>query len=215
MSGDFDPEERIEALRKNILEPLRKENRLTELSDRVEVVLEGELNPRVRFELISEMASALRLFDEVLSHDWIARLTAEFDEDPFAWCQFANWHFMPEQSTKDELQTVLNHYGTALERARAKNEFIRYVLFDICRILREAQDFAGLEERMREILQDLEIRREVDCPFVEADWLNGITDGAVDPDLAERFRRLEAADKERFKQLGYEIRPATLDELEN
>jgi len=41
-----------------------------------------------------------------------------------------------------------------------------------------------------------------------------ISDGAVDPALAARFRGLKAADTKRFKQFGYEIQLATLNELE-
>ena len=194
MSGEFDPEKRVVVFRESLLYPLQRENRLAELNDWAQVILESELNPSVSFELISDLASAFRLFDEALGYRWVSRLTAEFDEDPLDWCQIARWHFMPERSTPDEMRTILRYYETALERARAKNEFARYILFDICQILRDMQIFISLEKRVR-VLQDLKIKREVYCQFVEGKRLNGVPYCVVDPATTARFRGLETAEK--------------------
>lgn len=199
--------------------PLAGEGRFRELSEIIEARLEAERDPDVRCGLMSHLVNFLGLagLDDESLH-WAHEICVEFDESPFAWGGLAGWYLYRSYSGKvnrAELQTALGHCETGLQRARAKDEFIRYILFDKCRILARLEDYQQLEETMREIIRDLEIERKIDSPRIEAEWLKWVPSGKVDSALVARFKRLEEADVERTKPLWPEIRPATLDELES
>ena len=91
---------------------------------------------------------------------------------------------------------------------------VRYVLFDLCRCLAKAEDWERLEARIREIVADLETMRELDSTVLEDDWPMPTKNGALEPALVARYRRLATADRERQDRLGSKAGPATLDELE-
>ena len=68
---------------------------------------------------------------------------------------------------------------------------------------------------MREIIDDLKNKREIDIPFLEDDWLRFLMPGTLDDALVTRYRSLVAADRARRRGLSeVELSPATLDELE-
>ena len=70
---------------------------------------------------------------------------------------------------------------------------MRYVLFDMCQLLANMENWSGLEARMREIISDLAVERELDALFLEDDWLQSIPKGAIDVSLVAQYRRLVAA----------------------
>jgi hypothetical protein len=63
----------------------------------------------------------------------------------------------------------------------------------MCRLLANMENWSGLEARMREIISDLAVERELDTIFLEDDWLQGIPEGAIDVSLVAQYRRLVAA----------------------
>ena len=65
--------------------------------------------------------------------------------------------------------------------------------FDMCRLLANMENWSGLEARMREIISDLAVERELDTIFLEDDWLQGIPKGAIDVSLVAQYQRLVAA----------------------
>ena len=74
---------------------------------------------------------------------------------------------------------------------------------------------AKLDACMREIIDDLKNKREIDIPFLEDDWLRFLMPGTLDDALVTRYRSLVAADRARRRGLSEdELSPATLDELE-
>lgn len=44
---------------------------------------------------------------------------------------------------------------------------MRYVLFDMCQLLANMENWSGLEARMREIISDLVVERELDALFLK------------------------------------------------
>jgi len=195
--------------------PLLEEDRYTEIADAADAFLASEENPAVRFRVISEVSVFL---DEPGPADvafrWAERLCLEFPDYPFAWCRMGAWFCAPYRATPENYRVAVGHYETALRHARAADEWVRYVLFDLCRCLAKAEDWERLEARIREIVADLETKRELDSTVLEDDWPMPTEDGALEPALVARYRRLAAADRDRRDRLGYKTGPATLDELE-
>lgn len=198
--------------------PLAGQGRFRELSEIIESQLETERDPEFRYELMSNLVHFLDLagqYDESLQ--WAQALCVEFGESPFAWSVHA-WRYIHKayrgEASEEELEKAYRLCETGLERARAKNEFVRFVLFDMCRVLAFMKNYERLEKTMREILKDLETFRKYDSPRIEAEWLKSVPTDKLDVTLVERFKRLEKADVERTQPLWPEIQPATLDELE-
>lgn len=205
------------AFQDNVVRPMLGERRYFELCDVIEAKLEAERDEDFRFMLIGELVLYLQLAgDDRSSLDWAVRRCQEFDASPIAWSALGSWHFYsmhPGHPTQDEMLTALKNYNIALRRARSANEWVRYVLFNICRVLADLEEYTKLEATMREILDDLETERENDSPRLEGEWLNRVPEDALDASLLERYKLLEQADAARMKRLGYGTRPATLSAL--
>jgi len=145
------------------------------------------------------------------------RLTEEYPEDCLSWTGFGMWYYCSgttgQQREADNL-TALSHFKVALKKARAANEWIRYILFDICRLLAWIERYDEINGYMREILADMEIKREIDIPFFECDWLRFTPEDKIDPDLAKTFREIRAKDQARIEKFGHTDSPATLKDLQ-
>ena len=201
---------------KDVLYPLMRAGLYAEMCEEAERRLAMETDPDLRFAIISTTAMLLyQPENRDLCLYWSERLCEEFDDWPFAWTHmamgFRDWN---DAANADNL-IALGHYETALQRAYAADQWVRYVLFDICRHLTQMEDWPALEARMREIIADLENTREIDIPFLEDDWLRFVMPGLLDADLVARYQALVAADRVRRRGLSEaELRPATIDELE-
>jgi len=202
--------------RKEVLNPLMRVRLYEEMYEEAEIYLAATRDPDVRFTLMSEMSLFVYgTSDEGMGFRWLERLCDEFPENPFAWTRMAGWYCLRRDPTPEQCRIALGHYKTALARARTADEWVRSVLFSICRLHVSAEDWSALEARMREIIDDLENKREIDIPFLEDDWLRFLMPGTLDDALVIRYRSLVAADRARRRGLSEaELRPATLDELE-
>jgi len=218
MSGNMRAEQSVAEFRNDVARELVRTGQGVKLSETAGKFLVGICDSESRFALISEVAVFLReVGEESLSLKWTQRLTEEFNEDIFAWAALAHWYLFadpPVEGSKAHLKKALAICEKMLVMAKTKNEFVRYVHFDICRVLRALGSLEQLESRMLEILADLKHERTVDCLLIEVDWLRDIPEDAIDPNLVARFKRLAEADRKRAKLLWPEARPATLSELE-
>jgi len=211
-------QERINEYKESALFPLVRAGRYTELCDDIKERLRNEPDSEFRYQLMSELVKFSGLAGrEEEGFLWAERLCQEFDDSPFSWSVFA-WTYLHRayrgEASQEELEKALQLCETGLERARAKNEFVRFVLFDMCRVLVFMEDYVRLEKTIRDIVEDLETFREFDSPRIEAEWLQSVPESKLDTALVARFKRLEEADVERTQPLWPEIRPATLDDLE-
>lgn len=200
----------------DVLYPLMRAGLYTEMCEEAERRLAMETDPDSRFDIISITATLLyQPENRDLCLYWSERLCEEFDDWPFAWTHMAMGFRDWNDAANADNRIALGHYETALQRAYAADQWVRYVLFDICRHLTQMEDAAALEVRMREIVADLQNTREIDIPFLEDDWLKRVPEAAIDLCLRDRYTRLVAADRVRRRGLSEaELRPATIDELE-
>jgi len=212
-----DGHEKFRQISEKVISPLYRQKRFSELRDRVIEILDSESDPDLRKSLMSELAVTFYRpgwVDE--SRKWAHCRADEYPEDPHSWSYLAHWYLYsdPEKDGIENGQEIgLKNYKIALQKARESNEWVRSTLFDICRALTHIGDYKAVEKRMREILKDLEIKREIDVPFLECDWLEHIPEGKIDLELAEEFLTLNDKDKERIKKHGHKDSPPTLDDL--
>lgn len=83
-----------------------------------------------------------------------------------------------------------------MEKARASGTWIRYSLFDRCRVLRAMERWNRIAETMEEILATLPHRGELDFPYLEYDWLKHAPEGfGYEDELWNRY--LEACKETR------------------
>ncbi len=202
----------------SICSPMIREKRFRELGDRIIEMLETEYDPDLRFAFIVDLTTFLHLAgDEERSLRWAENLTVEFPDNPIAWTRIAKCYsplLHPGSPTDANTIKAFESYQMALEVARQKDEFVRYVLFDICRFLRDVRDYERLIEYMNEILADMETQRTYDIPQFEADWLRQLPTNAIDPELRRTFIRLEAADQLRRQTKKFSTKPPTFSDLE-
>lgn len=196
--------------------PLWTEKRFGELCEHIAAMLEDETDPDNRFTLMSDLATYLGFAGDADAElRWLHVLTTEFADEPMAWTRLAGFYSpVPGQPDAEAMATALGHYRTALEKARQRGEFVRYVLADMCRLLVKQGAYEALAEHMRMLLDDHREPRQWDTPQFEADWVKRIPEGAVDPELIAAFERYEALDARRRAQPGDEPHAPTLDELD-
>jgi len=213
-----EPFARLNEYQDTILFPMVRDKRFRELCDRILELLATEHDPDCRFALITDLTTFLRYAgDDQESLRWAQSLTQEYADNPFAWTNLAGWYFYsphPGSPSNKDRGRALEYFETALKIARQQNEFVRSVLFAICRVLTDMADYAALSEYMNEILLDMNIQREYDIPQFEADWLNRVPAGAIAPDLRETFIRLEAADSKRRQSNRFSTMAPTRSDLE-
>lgn len=182
------------AYRDEVFFPLLEAEHFVEMGEAAETYLATEQNPAIRFRVMSEISVFLDVSGhEDVAFDWTERLCGEFEDSPFAWCRMAAWYREPRRTTPANNRAAYGYYEKALGHARAADQWVRYVLFDMCRLLANMENWSGLEARMREIISDLEMKREHDALFLEDDWLQGIPEGAIDVSFVAQYRRLVAA----------------------
>ena len=182
------------AFRDEVFFPLLEAERYVEMGEAAETYLVTEQDSAIRFRVISEIAVFLDVpgHKDVAFH-WAERLCEEFNDSPFAWCRMGAWYRAPRRETPANNRVAFGHYETGLGHAPAADQWVRYVLFDMCRLLANMENWSGLEACMREINSDLAVERELDALFLEDDWLQGIPEGAIDVSLVAQYWRLVAA----------------------
>lgn len=193
-------QERYQKYRDEILAPLMQERRYHDICDLIIEKLDIEADPEFRFELFSLLLVHLsQIDDEAGCKRWAEALTKEFDHYPYAWTAMARSGVgAPKRhNTQDENLEALGCYRIALDRARKCDQWVRDVLFYICRHLCRMEDYEQHEAYMREIVADLENEREIDVPFLEDDWLKWVPEGKMDEDLRRTYQAYVGADKAR------------------
>jgi len=208
--------DKVESIFDKVVMPLVRNKRYSELRDRITELLDTESDPHLRGVLMNTLASHLHVGGmEEESLLWAKRQVEEFPEDPLAWSGLGSWYYYNplREATSQEMNIAKEHYETALEKARASNEWVCSELYTLCRLLTDMKNYEELEARMREILHELTIKRETDVPQFECDWLKRVPDGKIDSDLVETFWALEVKDRRRVQKLRYDSLPPTLDEL--
>ena len=202
----------------DIIRPMIRERRFAALHRTMAAVIADEKDCEFAFDLMAETSISLRIAGEkTLSLAWARRITEKFNDSPFAWTDLARWYWFGSPSDPmrpENMRIALGHYETALARARTMDKHVRYILFDMCRLLTDLEDYPRLAGAMRDILDDLNNRRDIDIPRIKGEWLKRLPEGALAPGLIARYRRIMAADAARNPHLGFRIHPATLDELE-
>ena len=212
-----DAQEKYQKYQDEILAPLMRQRRYHDVCDLIVEKLKIETDPEFRYELISILLIHLtQINDGAGRKHWVQILTKEFDHYPFDWTTMATMGVgaPTRQNTRDEDLEALGYYRIALDRARKCDQWVRYVLFDICRHLCRMEDYEQHEAYMREIMEDLENAREFDIPFLEDDWLKRVPEGKMDEDLRRTYQALVVADKARRRAAGIEEGPPTRAELE-
>ena len=202
---------RYERFYREVVRPLAKEKRHRDVCDLLINKLDTETDPEFRFELIPDLCVYLMQVGEgeACVH-WAIVLTEEFDEQPLAWTNMAIFGVGADHNhplDESEKLQKLGYYKVALGRGRKKNESVRYVLFDICRILTDLKEYEQLDACMHEIIADLENEREIDIPFLEDDWLKRVPKEEMDEDLRRTYQALVVADKARRRAASEESVP--------
>lgn len=182
------------AYRDEVFFPLSEAERYVEMGEAAETYLATEQSLAIRFRVMSEISVFLDIPGcEDIAIRWVERICEEFNDSPFACCRMGAWYREPRRTTPANNKIAFGHYETALGHARAADQWVRYVLFDMCRLLADMKSWSGLDACMREIISDLEMKREHDTLFLEDDWLQSIPEGAIDASLVAQYRRLVAA----------------------
>lgn len=203
----------------DIVAPLVKQRRFDDLCDRLFELLADVTSAEIRYQLRADLSGYLRLAGkEEEGFRQALELADEFKDWPRAWMHLGAWYFYtphPGHPTPEEQQKALAHYETALAVAYEHDEWVRFVLYDICRVLTAMEDYPALESRMREIINDLANARRTDMPAVERDWTERIPEGAIDPVFRERYVALSKASYRRWRRLGEDrLTVPTLADLE-
>jgi len=191
-------EEFLKKVHKEIIGPLYRQKRFTEIENEISKILEDETDEYIRRSLISELSLFLHIggaqFSGLITKSlhWENKLIEEFPDDPSSWSSLAGWYFyspVKGHPTKEEMEIALGHYETALKKAYAGNEWVRNIMFYICRLMAKMEDYDGLDYWMREALKDMKVKRTYDIPQFECEWLNYTPEDKIDPDLAETVEK--------------------------
>lgn len=205
-----DTQNRYEKFYQEVVRPLAKEKRYRDACDLFISKLEVETDAEFRFELIPDLCVYLtQVGDGDARLHWAEVLTKEFDSRPHAWTNMVNFGVgaPKRQNTHEEDLEALGYYEIALDRARKCDQWVRDILFYICRHLCRMEDYQQHESYMREIVADLENEREIDIPFLEDDWLKRVPAGRMDEDLRRTYQVLVVADKARRRAASEEAVP--------
>lgn len=195
--------ERYIKYRDEVIVPLMEQRRFREICDLLIAKLDVETDPEFRFELFSLLIVHLsQIDDEAGCKHWARVLTEEFDHKPYAWTTMARSGVgSPKRhNTREEDLEALRYYEIALDRAYKSNQWVRDVLFYICRHLCHLKDYEQHEFYMRRIIDDLDKARELDIPFLEDDWLERVPEGKMDEDLRRTYQAYVVADKSRCRE---------------
>lgn len=222
MTYDEEGSRRFSDFCKNVIRPLMNRMGNRKACERMIEELRIERDPTFRYELQSFLVTVLFSLrtDEgnERAMQWARHHVVEFEDEPFAWSHLGFtlvWGPHNREPTADEIAEGLDHYQTAVDKARTRDECVRFVLFDVIRAYMHLKDYVAVEHRMREVLDDLPNTRRSDMPAVERDWVERIPDGAVDPQLLELWDTLSRASYRRWRRLGEErLTVPTLAELE-
>lgn len=213
-----DPMARRQAYQEEVLIPLGRQKRFREICDWIVSTLETEDDPEFRFDLIPDLCLHLQMLgDNDACRHWATVLTKEFDDWPLAWTNIAIYGVGSDHSgplNGEERKQKLAYYEIALDRAYKKDEWVRYTLFATCRQLTFMKEYGRLADRMREIIADLDNKREIDIPFLEADWLKRVPEGAIDEEVRRTYESYVQADAARRRVSVGEEGPTTRQELE-
>lgn len=214
--------ERFHEFYSNVLRPLMKRMGHRAVCDRMIEEMKVERNPTFRMDmqafLVTELLALRTEEGNAEAFHWARHHVVEFEDEPFAWTHLGFTLVSGPHDrapTPEEIAEGLQHYQTAVDKARARDEWVRFVLFDVIRALMKVEDYVGVEHRMREVLDDLTNKRLSDIPAVEREWVKRIPEGAVDPLLLERWDQLSKASYRRWRRLGEErLSVPTLADLE-
>jgi hypothetical protein len=132
--------------------------------------------------LAQEYARAGREREEIETMRASAR---EFKEEPVPWVALAS-RLSFDQSSRAEARKLAEH---ALELATTSDRFVRYALGTRARIGVQLADYRLVEDSIRRLVADSRATREEDVG-PEFDFVESLPDGAVDPQLIERYRSL-------------------------
>lgn len=198
---------KIRKFEEDVLHPLIREERYDELCEQITQRLSEETDPDFRYELKSDLITVLHLLDGAESRCIRAgeSLVEEFPDHPLAWLQLAKMYFyVPkgQERTPEGTSKAFQYFDKALYVARERDEWVRYVLFDLCRAFASMTQYDELELVMREIMEDLAHTRRLDIPKLEGDWLRRIPRGSLDGDLIERYIDLCHRSAKRWQELG-------------
>lgn len=181
---------------------LSRQKRYGELCDFIsDVLLSYEGDPEFRERLKSDLISALRY--DGRDDDSLALLNSLISnnpDDPRLSQKLGGWYYYaphPGWPTDDHMVRAARAYETAFDAAKRANAWVRFVGFDLCRLLTDKSDYPRLSEVMVELLDDFETPRPLDITCIENDWLGRVPPGALNDHLRHAFIQYRAADQRR------------------
>ena len=190
MSPEF---ARYDAFRKKLISPPRTREKVADACEKVAAYLESEQSEDVRKHIMSELKT-LSFYSQGrdISLGWAQRAIEEFPDDPLVRGALASWYWIYRREgaqAKDDIEMALKYSDSAVDLARQQNGlWLRYLLFDRCRIAAEAGEIDVIEQAMAAVLETLPIdRKHPDIAYLEYDWLKRISDCALEPDLVDRY----------------------------
>ncbi len=194
----------------NMLDHLRltRSHRLE--AEFLEDTFENEHRPKMRelmFDRLHECYMVTQQYEKGRELDH--QFADEFPGNPYAWKGLASTYrfafFRPDQHpTIEDQKRSIEYYRKALEVAKEKDEWFRFISFDYCRALAEFSQWADLELAMIAILKDLQTStREIDMHKLEGEWIEKIPDDEVSPAVIKDYQDALEWDRERLWKKGH------------
>jgi len=205
--------EEHERIRRSLL----RHEHLPDFIEYLEIVLDLELDTGLRHQLEGEFISSLYMVGRI--DDAIAYaqdVTDERPDDALAWRRLASRYHLgsrPDFSSPADRGRAIFYLKKGVAAGRRSNKWLRLVMHDLCRALRANEDYAALEQSMIELMEDLKTPRDVDIPFLEADWLRNLPDGALSEETLTRYHKLMQAEQGRREAAGDNDYVPTLEDL--
>jgi tetratricopeptide (TPR) repeat protein len=155
--------------------------------------LESSEGGEERYLLLSTLSGEYVLLGESdQAEQALQRLVTEFPEDALAWITFAEYALY----TTRDYRKAASIIERAVQVAQRTGQFLRQAYNTRARIARKLGDYALLESTLGELTQYQPRPGAKDVRY-EDDFLKGIPDATVDPNVINAYRAVVVAAKQK------------------